>query len=262
MSTSGDYVGTVDADYLNLLAEMLQKDKQRTYELMRVASGDHVLDVGCGTGVDTLALAEIIGPNGLSVGLDYDAAMITKAKRRASSAGLARRVHFDLADAVPLPFVADTFAATRSERLFQHLAEPEDALAEMVRVTRPGGWIVVLDPDHGSFSMDFPDSDLERRLARFRSDLFRNGYSGRQLYRQFRQEGLSDIHIELRPIYLTSYPVAREEAMLDRLEREAVAAGIATLAEIHDWQDTLMRADADGHFFASVCLTLAAGRKP
>ncbi len=70
MGTGGEHFGTVDSAYLKLLAESLRRDKQRTYELMRVGAGQRGLDVGCGTGEDTIALAGLVGPNGRVTGVE------------------------------------------------------------------------------------------------------------------------------------------------------------------------------------------------
>jgi Methyltransferase domain len=93
-----------------------------------------------------------------------------------------------------------------SERLFQHLREPDRALAEMLRVTKPGGWIVVVDTDTATVSIDSDEIELERRLCRFYSDhRVWNGYSGRQLYRRFKQQKMRDINVEIAPVYITDY---------------------------------------------------------
>ena len=60
-------------------------------------------------------------------------------------------------------------------RVFQHLLDPDAALAEMVRVTRPGGRIVVADPDYDTQVVDVPDQELARRVLRFRADTARRG---------------------------------------------------------------------------------------
>jgi hypothetical protein len=74
-------------------------------------------------------------------------------------------------------------------RLSLYYIEVENALAEMVRVTRRGGWIVAVDTDWGSLSIDHPEIDIERRLARVLPEkAVPDGYAGRQLFRWFRRQ--------------------------------------------------------------------------
>jgi hypothetical protein len=73
---------------------------------------------------------------------------------------------------------------------------------------------------------------------------------------------LGDVHVEIRPFFMTSYAAAREVLFLARLEREALAAGVPSPPEIRYWQDTLRQADVMASFFVSEFLALAAGRKP
>lgn len=117
----------------------------------------------------------------------------TARQRPVSTTGVHDRVHHHIADALALPFAAQTFDAVRGERLFQHLSDPRAALAEMLRVTRPGGWIVVLDTDYSSSTVDSDQTDLERRRALAAAQSVRSGYVARKLYRMFTDQGLSDI---------------------------------------------------------------------
>jgi ubiquinone/menaquinone biosynthesis C-methylase UbiE len=181
--------GDIYSQNPQLGAERLKADKQRTYELLHIPQGDHVLDVGCGPGVDTIPLAQWVGPAGRVVGIDHDAAGIAEANQGAAQAGVSAWVHHYQSDALSLPFHTGAFAACRSERLFQHLLNPAAALAEMVRVTRSGGWVVVLETDWGTLSIDTEETEIERRLARFATEHMRqNGYAGRQLYRLFKRQ--------------------------------------------------------------------------
>ena len=66
------------------------------------------------------------------------------------------------ANATELPFPDASFDASRSERMFQHLKDPDAVFGEMVRVTKPGGRIVVLDPDWGTASIDTPGLEEDR----------------------------------------------------------------------------------------------------
>lgn len=254
--------GYVDPDYLRVVGEFLNQLKRRTYTSMQIKRGHKVLDVGCGPGTDTIPLAQLVGSTGQVNGVDYDEAMVAEAEQCAAKAGVSAWVKHKQADVASLPFESGYFDSCRSERLFQHLLNPAAALAEMTRVTKIDGWVVVLDTDWGSGGIDTSEIDVERRLSRFNAErMFHNGYSGRQLYRLFKKQGLTDVSFEVFPVVVTSYALGRQMCTLDRLEREALAENIITEDELHRLQTSCEQADAEGVFFGYSCMTLVAGRK-
>jgi ubiquinone/menaquinone biosynthesis C-methylase UbiE len=255
--------GYVDTTYLHTAAEQLNAVKQLTYERMRVQPGQKVLDVGCGPGTDTIPLAQWVGSSGQVIGVDYDAEMIAEANQRALKAGVSANVTHKHADAIALPYDANYFDACRSERLFIHLLDPAKALSEMTRVTKPGGWIVVFDSDLGNISVDASEIETERRLARvFAEHMVNNGYSGRQLYRLFKQQGLADVSAQVCGFHVTDYALARQVWLLDRVERKALALGVVTVQELDQLRADWERANADGVYFGNGSFILASGYKP
>jgi ubiquinone/menaquinone biosynthesis C-methylase UbiE len=221
-----------------------------------------VLDVGCGPGIDTIALAQLVGPEGLVMGVDHNTDMIIEAIKKAEQAGCASWCHHLQADATDLPFDANSFQACRSERVLQHVSSPAEVFAEMVRVTRPGGWIVVLDTDWGTLSIHTPEKDLERRLTRFAAEQYlANGYIGRELYGLFRQQQLEEISIEAHPQWLTNYPLARTGLLLETISQQALATGAFSEGEIQRLMESFQQLDAQGTFFAHLMMVLVAGRK-
>ncbi len=254
--------GYVDPKYLQATGDRIKKLKDRTYQCMKVAKGHKVLDVGCGPGADTISLAQLVESSGKVCGVDYDGEMILAAKRNAENLGVSFWVEHEKADASFMPFEDDYFDSCRSERLFQHLQNPTAALSEMVRVTKDGGWIVVLDPDWGSVSIDTDEIDIERRLFRFHADQMTfNGYSGRKLYRLFKQQSLNDVFFEIFPVAVTSYSLVRQMLAFERLEKEIVAKGVVTNGELNHLLNKFERAEAEGVFFGYVNIMLVAGRK-
>lgn len=242
-------------------ARLLAPLQQRLNELLHLEHGDCALVVGCGLGEAALTLAHWVGFGGEVWGVDADPANVAEAERRAAEAGVSAWTRYRAGDPTRLPLEAGYFDACRSERLLEHLAQPELALREMVRVTRPGGWVTAAEADYGTFSLNAPDTDRERRLAALQAERLRlNGYAGRQLPRLFRRQGLSDLRLEIFPLTITDYATACALAGLDRLEAHAAAEGLFSEAELRQWRAGLERAEADGEFFLSLNLVLAAGR--
>lgn len=254
--------GYVDSEFLRVIGNQLNHIKQRSYALMKIQSGHKLLDLGCGPGTDTILLAPLVGVNGQVIGADYDVDMVAEAEQRAEQAGVNTWVIHKRADAMSLPFENNYFDSCRSERLFQHLLDPAQALSEMARVSKPGGWIVVADTDWGSLSTDSDETDIERRFARFLTESsLHNGYSGRKLYRLFKQQNLADISFEVFPVAITDYVVARYGMQAEKVEQDALDAGVITSEELERWHASLEQSDSEGTYFCSVNVMLLAGRK-
>jgi SAM-dependent methyltransferase len=186
------------------------------------------------------------------VGVDSSAAMIDEARRR----GLA---HALVADAHELPFEADRFDGVWADRTCQHLAEPETALAEIVRVVRPGGVVVVADPDYGTQVVNIPDQDLAERVLRFRAGVG-NWRLGHQMARLFAQSGLRDVRAEAVPIVITD-PTALDRALgLRTWAGLAAEQGLLEPADVTPWEDALDEAVTGGWFLYAFCVFITAAR--
>ncbi|MGH2602529.1 MAG: class I SAM-dependent methyltransferase, partial [Dehalococcoidia bacterium] len=136
--------------------------KRRIIELVRLAPGERLLDIGCGTGTLGL-LAKRIVPGSVVVGVDGDPKILAIARRKAARERL--DVTFDEAMAYDLPYADRSFDAVVSSLVFHHLTPDQQAatLAETLRVLRPGGAFVVADlaPPHNRLMRATP---LVRRL--------------------------------------------------------------------------------------------------
>jgi SAM-dependent methyltransferase len=256
-------MGYVDPAYLDAAARLVAAGKRLSYERMGLFPGAAVLDVGCGPGTDTLPLAEIVGETGRVDGIDHDAAMVEEAERRAEAAGVHRRVEHARGDAYALPFEDATFDAVRSERLFLHLDRPERATAEMVRVTKPGGRVVLMDTDWGTRSVDTPEVELERRIARVLTErCLANGYSGRRLFGLMRDAGVRDLNVDLVPLHVDGYDFWRLMSRMEMAFEEAVRCGAMTEDEVRRLDASFREKDAAGTFFASTTVVMVSGGRP
>ena len=112
----------------------------RLAALVRVSSGDRVLDVGTGTGLIPFSLAAASEPPVSVLGIDLSAGMIDTARRRLrDERGDDARIRFERMDAERLELPSESFDVVLSGFALTHVPRPELATREIFRVLRPGG---------------------------------------------------------------------------------------------------------------------------
>jgi SAM-dependent methyltransferase len=171
------------------------------YRRANLLRAERVLDVGSGTGAVTEELAE--RTQGQVIGVDVDPDMVAFANRRplpaASSAARVGQAQYRLGDAHDLPFPDAWFDVTTCHFLLLWCRDPERAAQEMVRVTRPGGAVLVCaEPDYGG-RIDYPDLPLGRWQA---EALHREGadpFLGRKLRALFALPGVRQADVGVIP---------------------------------------------------------------
>ncbi len=224
--------------------------KARVADLLDPTPGGRYLEIGAGTGADAIELGRRHQVE--VVGVDSSGAMVEEARRRDLAGAIA-------ADAHALPFDAGRFDGAWADRTFQHLAEPGQALAEMARVVRPGGVVVVADPDYGTQVVNIPDQELAERVLRFRAGVG-NWRLGHQMSRLFVESGLVDVRAEAIPIVLTE-PTALDNALGPRTWAGLAAdQGLLGPADVTRWEAALDAAAAGGWFLYAFCIFHTTGR--
>lgn len=239
----------------------VQGYKHQAYALLDLRPGDQVLDVGCGAGDDVRALARIVGPSGKVIGVDASEAMVAQA--RARSDGLELPVEFQSGDIYRLDFLDGAFTASRADRVLHHLDDPGRALSELTRVVRPGGRVVVSEPDFDTFVIDHPDQELTRRfLTLYATGAARNGGLGRRLYALFRDQGFVDTRVVPISVLMTEIHLAHDIMWIRPTLERAQASDTMSAAEATTWLEDLEAADRAGRFFAAGFGFSVGGRKP
>lgn len=136
----------------------------RATALLRPSPGERVLEVGCGLGADARELARAVAPGGSVVAVDVSEAMLDAARERHDPA---LDVTYERADVCGLPYDDASFDVIRIERVLQHVPEVDRACAEMARVLKPGGRLLVLDTDWESLVADVGDDELVDRVLAY-----------------------------------------------------------------------------------------------
>lgn len=122
-----------------------------------IRTGETVVDIGCGAGMDLLLAARRVGPEGKAIGVDMTDGMIEQARRSAISSGL-KHVEIRKGDATALPVSDGSVDVVISNGVLNLVPEKELGFAEIVRILKPGGRLHLAD-----IALDYELSEDARR---------------------------------------------------------------------------------------------------
>ncbi|MCI0159398.1 methyltransferase domain-containing protein [Leifsonia shinshuensis] len=251
------FEGERPADYLLRAAASAagQAYKALAIEQLAVQPGDTVLDLGCGTGGELEPLLRSLGPGGSLIGVDTDENALRAARERFADP----RLRLLTGDAHALHFGDDAVDRVYVDRTAQHLAAPATALDGLRRILRPGGRVVLAEPDWQTLLVDSPEPELAEAYRRFVIDrLIRNPRIGSELPRLVQDAGLRlDTVIPVTATYTD--PVEGDRIFgFARVTRRSVAAGYLDQAQADRWLQHL----AGRTFFASLTIFITVARRP
>ena len=259
-----DRAGTQDhffVDYLDKASALEQTKayKQKTYLMLGLKPGDHVLDVGCGAGDDLLSLANMVGPSGRVTGIDNSQVMVETAQRRSEHLDW---VKAERGDGNAIPFPDSSFDACRADRVFIHLQEPEMALDEMLRVLRPGGRILIADPEYDSLMLDAQPAEITRAVVRHLTDENRNPFAARHNFRLFRRKNLQKL--EVWPSTAVFHDLEAADQILGFRDAASalVKAGIFLETEAEAWKANLETRNREKLFLCAMTGLATVAQKP
>jgi ubiquinone/menaquinone biosynthesis C-methylase UbiE len=173
---------TVDERTMNALASMTG-----------VGPADRAIDVACGPGFLTMALATRCAA---VIGIDATGELLSRARAEAERRGL-RNIEFRDGDAEQLPFDDATFDAATCRAAFHHFVRPERVLAEMKRVVKPGRSIMIADM---LTSEDPAKAEMHNRIERLCDPTHTRALSASEFQRLFAAAGLEVVMQPGRPI--------------------------------------------------------------
>ena len=150
------------AGYLMDTGDFLKQLKIHSYTPFNTIKEGVVVDLGCGTGMDAINLANMLGHNVLVVGLDHDKALIEHAK---TSSVEVKNVDFVQGEVNQLSFTDNSIAGIRMERVVQHLPEAPKMFAEVHRVLREGQPLVIVETIWNSLTFYSKHVGIEAKIC-------------------------------------------------------------------------------------------------
>jgi SAM-dependent methyltransferase len=249
--------------YLDRAGEKLRDRKRASYAFLGLKAGDAVLDVGCGPGSDVFELEAVVGQSGRAVGVDSSTTMIAEARRRAAAQG--SRAEFHVAPAEALGLADASFDGVRTERVLMHVEDPAKVVREMARVTRSGGRVMAIEPDHQMSALDASDGMLADRIFRGLATT-RSARVGRALRSLFLAAGLVEVEARITPVVITSWSEFRTISGFaedpEATVAMAAAGGIASPEEVRALLADLEAREAEARFFGCLVAVRCTGVRP
>lgn len=235
--------------------------RQHLLHALAPREGDHLLDVGCGIGHMTIALAHLVGNTGMVTGIDRSRTMIDEARRRLRLRG-DLPIAFRVEDAHWLSFADLSFDAALVVSTLVYVRQPRQVLSEIRRVLKPGGRIALLECDWHSLVVKTGLPVIDRTTTALLRGSFRNGSIGHQLPALLEELGFQDITV--RGGTMRTYDLA----VADRAWR--IAASIRKADECGAWPagratlvlGGLAKADQEARFLGRLTGYAVVGRSP
>ena len=243
-------------DFMNRL-DAFRAYKRRSWELLAPSDGGRIADVACGVGFDAIEMAER-WPRTRFVGVDRSAAFLAIARARA---GALPNVEFAQADAKALGVPDASFDAARMDRSLQHIENPAAVVAELARVVRPGGRIVISEPDWDAFLIRGVEGRVTDTLVETWRSLFRNRRIGGELPGLMDDAGLVVERVEAAALAFRTYQEARVVFDVEATLSRCVAEGRFSEDARRQWRDAAEAASAKGRFVALLCIVTVLGRR-
>src|SRR2546426_992749 len=144
-----------------------------------IAHGREVLDAGCGEGYGSRILSEA-GGAARCVGVDVDAEAVSRARTAYGDEG---RIEFEVADVTALPFGEATFDLVTCFETIEHVAEQQRVVAELARVLRPDGVLLISSPNRDVYPPGNPHHVRELTPGEL-TDLLSSELAEVRLFRQ------------------------------------------------------------------------------
>jgi len=237
-----------------LLAAYVTPDVEAQREQFLGALGPHtgerVLDVGSGPGFLAGAIAHAVGSTGRVFGVDISEPLLAVARSHCAHQSW---VEFRHADATRLPFEDHEFDAALSIQVLEYVPDVDAALAEIHRVLRPGGRVVIVDTDWDSIVWRSADRERMNRILAAWEPHATDSYLPRTMAGRLQKAGFRVESQRVLPLFNPTFdPNSYSNRIMDLMLSFVVGRDGVTRDEAEAWAADLRQAGARGEYFFSL----------
>lgn len=240
---------------------------ERLMAIFEPRPGEHILDVGFGSGIPARYVAARVGLGGRVGAIDTSPRAVEQLRARVTELGV-KNLDITRATAEALPFADATFDAILCVNVLEAVPDKPRALREMRRVLKPGGRVLVAHDDYEAQVYASTDRELNRRVTlAYASSTFAmyatsDGQMGRHLWGLFRAAGFSDPRLDVLPLVNWEY----REPLLGWSHAQFPADFVAKVSDLTEavtdaWRADLEARGARGEYLYCVNLYTCSSRK-
>lgn len=225
----------------------IANQRLRTLQALGLNMGEHVLDVGCGTGFLAREMAQLVGEQGRILGIDNSPDMLAVGQERC---GELAQVELQEAAADKIPVADASFDVVTCTQVLLYVPNLSAVLNELYRVLKPGGRIAIVETDWRGVVINSADDALSRRILAAFDQAVPNPNLPPALGPLLRHTGFSNVRTEAIPILNTSMaPASFSVTSVRWLSGIAKKYGQASAEEVQQWRDDLATKAANGEYF-------------
>ena len=223
--------------------------RARILDALGLTSGYRVLDVGSGPGHQAFEMSSVVGSGGRVDGIDPADSAIEIARRRCSDL---TNVNFQPGDAAKLPFGDSIFDAAMSSQVFEYLEDVPGALAEMFRILKSGGRVLVHDTDWGAILWRSSDEERMARIMRVWDGHLADPHLPQTLGQRLSAAGFGNVRAEAIVQLEIDYDPSSVSAILMKFVVDYATSHGISQDEADAWASDLRELSSrDEYFFSS-----------